>query len=231
MLFDTLKALFINIGIFQRHKKSLDAKIECFLLYLAGLSYNLTAQHISKKHGYVSKVSAYNWMQKMKQVQEYLWCPIKCPRRCVAIDETKLKVNGKVIFIWSAIDVDTREILHVDASWTRNIAVAKWFLQDVMKSCTKKTLFITDKGVWYKSAFRKLGLKHEFVSGHDRSYIERWMRTLKERTRRFYNNFTKKKGVILEHIAEFFKLWALVYYNLLRRHETFGTTPTRWRLT
>ncbi len=231
LLFDTLKALFINVGIFERHKKPLDAKVECFLLYLAGLSYNLVAQHLSSKFGYVSKFSAYDWVQKMKRVQDYLWCPIKCSRRCVAIDETKLKVNGSTFFVWSAIDVDTREILAVDATWTRNIATATWFLQDVMKSCTKKTVFITDKGAWYKSAFKKLGLKHKHVSGHDRSYIERFFRTLKERTKRFYNNFTKKKNNVLQHVTEFCKLWALIYYNQLRKHETLKTTPTKTTLT
>ena len=231
MLFDTLKVLFINLGIFQRHKKPLAAKVECFLLYLAGLSYNLVAQHLSSKYGYVSKFSAYDWMQKMKQVRDYLWSPIKCLRRCVAVDETKLKVNGKIFYVWSAIDADTKEILHIDVTWTRNIAVAKWFLQDVMNSCTKQTLFITDKGAWYKQAFKSLKLKHEFVSGHDRGYIERFFRTLKERTRRFFNNFTRRKGNVLRHIAEFCQLWALVYYNLLRYHETKRGTPTQWTLT
>jgi len=204
MLYHSLKALFINLGIFQRHKKPIDAKIESFLLYLGGLSYNITAQYLSKKYGYISKFSTYDWMQKMKCIQKYLWCPVKCPRRCVAVDETKLKANGKTIFIWSAIDVDTKEILHIDVSWTRNIAIAKWFMQDVMKSCTKQTLFITDKGVWYKAAFRQLGLKHLYVSGKERSYIERWFRTLKSRTRRFYNNFTKKEvlySTILQNSA------------------------------
>jgi putative transposase len=40
-------------------------------------------------------------------------------RRAIAVDETKLKVNGDHLFVWAAIDVDSREVLAVDVSWQR----------------------------------------------------------------------------------------------------------------
>ncbi len=30
-------------------------------------------------------------------------------RRCIAIDETKLKVKGSIAYVWAAIDVDNNE--------------------------------------------------------------------------------------------------------------------------
>ena len=42
--------------------------------------------------------------------------PEKKERKLIAIDETKLKLEHKQIFIWSARDVETGEILFVWAS-------------------------------------------------------------------------------------------------------------------
>jgi len=33
-------------------------------------------------------------------------------RRLIAIDETKIKLDKKQIFVWAAIDVDTRILIH-----------------------------------------------------------------------------------------------------------------------
>jgi hypothetical protein len=46
--------------------------------------------------------------------------PIKQPekkeRRLISIDETKLKLENKQIFVWTATDVDTKECLSIWAS-------------------------------------------------------------------------------------------------------------------
>ena len=226
MLMDSLKELFTELNIFLRNKKPLEAKVKTFLLYLTGLSYNQVAQIISQEFNSVSKTSAYNWVQKMQEAYNLLCCPIKKKRKCVAIDETKIKVNGQTYFVWAAIDVKTKEILAIETSQIRNYATCFWFLQDVIKSCKyyRSTLFITDRGPWYYWPFIKLRLKHKFVSGRKRSYIERFFRTLKDRTRRFYNNFTVKINV-LEHVSRFFKVWALFFYNKIRIHETLNKPP------
>ena len=39
--------------------------------------------------------------------------PTKKPRRLIAIDETKIKLEKKLIFVWAAIDVDSKECLFV----------------------------------------------------------------------------------------------------------------------
>jgi transposase-like protein len=40
-------------------------------------------------------------------------------RRCIAIDETKLSVKGVHVYAWSAVDVDSRELLALEASYGR----------------------------------------------------------------------------------------------------------------
>jgi transposase-like protein len=45
-----------------------------------------------------------------------LFTPSKRAKRLVAVDETVLKINGLICYLWAAIDMDTNEILAVYAS-------------------------------------------------------------------------------------------------------------------
>jgi transposase-like protein len=38
-------------------------------------------------------------------------------RRCIAVDETKLRVKKSYVYIWSAVDVDSKELLALEASY------------------------------------------------------------------------------------------------------------------
>ncbi|MFQ6134858.1 MAG: integrase core domain-containing protein [Nitrososphaerales archaeon] len=69
----------------------------------------------------------------------------------------------------------------------------------------------------------RLGLKWEHVTFGRRNPIERFFRTLKERTKVFYNNIPARvhKLVNVRLFLELFMLW----YNHLRRHESLGRTP------
>jgi putative transposase len=53
------------------------------------------------------------------------------------------------LYIWSAVDVDSRELLALEASYGRSSLNA-------LKMCTNKPL--VDKGSWYRWAFERLGL-------------------------------------------------------------------------
>ena len=37
-------------------------------------------------------------------------------RKLIAVDETELKVNGRIVYVWAAIDVDTGELLAMEAT-------------------------------------------------------------------------------------------------------------------
>jgi transposase-like protein len=41
-------------------------------------------------------------------------------RRCIAVDETKLSVKGIHVYGWSAVDVDSKELLALEASYGRS---------------------------------------------------------------------------------------------------------------
>lgn len=104
-------------------------------MYMAGLSY----RGMTERTGLIpaSHVAVYYWVRKLKGLIPA--CKPKV-RRAVAVDETKLKVNGHHLFIWAAIDVDSREVLAVDASWQRSIMNAEHILKKALRSCLNKPL-------------------------------------------------------------------------------------------
>jgi transposase-like protein len=71
-----------------------------------------------------------------------LFKPSKRVRRLVAVDETLLKVNGLICYLWAAIDVDTNEILALHASRGRGIPSAIEFLRKVLDSCEGKPVVL-----------------------------------------------------------------------------------------
>jgi transposase-like protein len=67
-------------------------------------------------------------------------------RRCIAVDETKLRVKKPYVYIWSAVDVDSRELLALEASYGRSSLNALAFLKKALRMCTDKPLVLVDKG-------------------------------------------------------------------------------------
>jgi transposase-like protein len=99
-----LKAVRDN-GIFERNKIPLETKVLGCLLYLSGLSYRgMTLQTGIIRACYSS---VHYWVQKLKGITSRVQ---RRYRMVVAMDETKLKVNGIQLFVWSAIDPDTKEL-------------------------------------------------------------------------------------------------------------------------
>jgi putative transposase len=47
----------------------------------------------------------------------------------VAVDETVVKIHGLKAYVWSAVDVDSGEILAIYASRSRNMLIALKFLE------------------------------------------------------------------------------------------------------
>jgi putative transposase len=108
--------------------------------------------------------------------------------RCyVAVDETVVKMHGLRAYVWSAVDVDSGEILAIYASRGRNILIAK-FLRMVLDRCINKPLIIVDRGPWYRWTPERLGLKYRYQRLGLRISVERFFRYLKQRTGRFHRN-------------------------------------------
>ena len=208
--------------VFKRNKVSLRHKVRACVMYMAGLSYRA----MTERTGLIpaSHVAVHYWVRSLRRLMRVVK---RRERRVVAVDETKLKLGGRQLYVWAAIDVDSREVLALDASWQRSSLNAWLFLRKMLRRCKNKPLTLVDRGPWYPWALRELGLPWSHITFGMRNRVERWFRTLKERTGRFYNNFPSRKGITcVKTFLETFMYW----YNHLRTHQSLGAPPSEVRL-
>jgi transposase-like protein len=133
-------------------------------------------------------------------------------RRCIAFDETKLSVKGVHVYVWSAVDVNSRELLVLEASYGRSSLNAPSFLKKALRMCTDKPLVLVDKGPWYRWAFERLGLEYRHERLGMRNRVERFFRYLKERTVVFHHKMSARNHVQgITNLKLFLSLFTLYY--------------------
>ena len=106
----------------------------------------------------------------------------------IAIDETKIKLERKQIFVWAAIDVDSEECLAIWASEGRSSFHAHVFLREILRYCSNNPE-IAVEGFWYRWALQRLGLSHRHETFGSRNAVEGFFSRFKERTKRFWTDF------------------------------------------
>jgi len=97
-------------NLFRSHRYSPVEKLYSVFLYIAGLSLRDLSGRLCLTGA--SRESVRIWVHRFS----YLFRLFRRVRRLVAVDETVLKVNGQICYLWAAIDVDTNEVLAVYAS-------------------------------------------------------------------------------------------------------------------
>jgi putative transposase len=90
------------------------------------------------------------------------------------IDETQLKVGSELIWLWIAIEPESKEILGIGISKERNMFVADRFISKVVDKHGRHPVS-TDGGTWYPQACHFLKLKHHIHSLFEKSIVERTM--------------------------------------------------------
>jgi len=170
--------------VFRRNKKNVEFKILAALLYFYfsnsfDLSLRKTSDYLSLFEE-ISYESVRIYYHKLKTVLKH---PRKKKRRLVAIDETKIKLEKKLIFVWAAIDVDTKECLAIWASESRGSFEAYVFLREVLRYCENKPEIVVDRGFWYLWALQRLGLKYRHETFGERNAVEGFFSRFKERTK------------------------------------------------
>jgi transposase-like protein len=128
-----------------------------------------------------------------RKVSEIRFAKEPSYRSCIAVDETKLRVKKSYVYIWSAVDVDSRELLALEALYGRGYLNVLAFLG--LGMCTNTPLVIADKGPWYRGAFERLGLEYKHERYSMRNRVERFFRYLKERTAVFQHKLSAGKHV------------------------------------
>jgi transposase-like protein len=168
--------------LFRFNNYPLGGKAYSVMFHIAGLSF----RDVSERYcvTMASRESVRKWFHRFSSI----FSVDRRFRGTVAVDETVVKMHGLRAYVWSAVDVDSGEILATYASRSRNMLIALKFLRIVLDRCLNKPLIIVDRGPWYRWALERLGLKYRYQRFSLRNTVERFFRYLKQRTRRFYNN-------------------------------------------
>ncbi|MBT0160637.1 IS6 family transposase [Candidatus Bathyarchaeota archaeon A05DMB-2] len=130
------------------------------MLYYSGLSYRVVATALRSWQISPMNPSA----SGSGRLKEAFPKPERKRRKRVAVDETKLKLSGKQLFAWAAVDVKSKEVLACRFSWQRKLMQAEAFLRRVLETCSNKPLISVDRGPWYPDALRSLNLKWKHVT-------------------------------------------------------------------
>ena len=212
-----LKTALRSSGVFMRNKIPLPLKLLAVFRYFLGSSYRIIARNL---HINVSHVSVWNWYHALgKALMERIF-KLAGGAKVVIVDETVINFRGKEVYLWAAIDPETRKIVFLYPSYSRSYLAALKFFTLMMRFAGKPELVITDGGPWYKPALRRLGIKHKEMHGGERNYIERWFETLKDRARGFDVYYPGRRDSF-ETLLEWLSMFVL-YYNHARYHMTLG---------
>jgi len=170
--------------LFVRKRKSERIRALGIVLYHLGLSL----RDVSMVLGYAEDASheaVREWYSRCKHIFDV----DTRERRALAIDESKIKVQGKWLYVWAAIDIDTWEVVHAWVSQGRSGFEALQFIRAVLKKCKNKPFIYVDGGPWYPWALNRLGVPWERKTFGPRNPIEQWFGILKQRIKRFYNRW------------------------------------------
>jgi transposase-like protein len=182
-------------GLLRFNRYSLVEKAYSVLFHVVGLSLRDVSERYCVTNA--SRESVRRWFHRFSKI----FSVGKKFRNTIAVDETVVKMHGLRAYVWSALDVDSGEILAIYASRSRNILIALKFLRIVLDRCINKPLVIVDRGPWYRWALERLGLKYIYKTFGIRNSVERFFGYLKQRTRKFYNNINSWKTQSIEDYA------------------------------
>lgn len=98
--------------------------------YFSGLSLRRTSERLSSCFIKRNHVSIWNWIQKYKPQR------ISTKRKKIdefIVDETLIKIDSKYIWLWIAIELESKEIVGCSISKERNMLIAERFISKLVK--------------------------------------------------------------------------------------------------
>ena len=213
---EIVKKLMKQKGIVLRERTPIETMLYALFLYLGGLSLRGVKTRLIRINR--SRTAIWKWIQKFSILLESRIAD-DLPKTII-VDETTLQVKDMNLWFWYALDPNTRKIVYYKITWNRTSSTCKRFFQDLEKQYGKQPeLVITDGGKWY-NILQRMKIPHMVVSGGIRSYVERVIETVKDRTRLFDNYFPSQYVWVAGHVKRWMDLF-LFYYNWIRSHMTF----------
>ena len=171
-------------NIFERERKNMKTRALGVILYHFGISLRNTSMVISSFEP-ASHEAVREWYLRAANIFQVR----KAERKTIAIDETKIKINGKWRILWAAVDIENWDVLGVWITQGRSSFEAYGFIRHVLNRCENKPKILVDGGPWYPTALNRLGVEWEHVTFGLRNPVEQWFGILKHRINLFYNRW------------------------------------------
>jgi len=141
--------------IFKRNKKDPELKIYALLLAFQGISARRISRGLNKA---ISNSAVHYSLMNAKEKLHELMNNERKERKIIAMDETKIKMNGKHYSIYSAIDVERNEIIAMKEFVTKNYFTTLLFVKEVLKACLNKDFAVlTDNLPFYQQVADEVG--------------------------------------------------------------------------
>ncbi len=136
------------------------------------------------------------------------------------VDETDVKINGELCWVYAAIDLESKLILDAELFGRHGTDPAAAFLPCLAeRHDLSEVVFLVD-GFGYQTALARLGLS-DHRDYTDRNLIGKWFQTLKQRIDRFYHSWVGSQRSVRQWIEQF-----IHYYNHQRPHQSLDNrTP------
>jgi putative transposase len=145
--------------------------------------------------------------------------PLTAKPSRIAADETAVRINGDLWWVYAAIDLDTKLILDARIFKRHGTDPAAAFLHRLRENhdCGNTT-FLTDS-FGYRTVLNRLGLSGQ-VDYTDRNLIEKWFHMLKQRIDRFHQSWVGSRRSVRRWISHYVQ-----YYNEQRPDQALDEPP------
>ncbi len=179
----------IELGFVEREATPKFAMKLGIQMHLAGLSLSNTVSVLSSLGVERARSTVHNWVHKANLQPDDDMNPNQ-----VAVDETVIRLNDDLYWLYMAVDPDTNDVLHTKLQPTRNHYTAKDFMLELIeKHDLDESLFLVDGNLSLHDACRYHSLRFRYEKHGNRNSVERVFREVKRRTHAFSNNFSNAR--------------------------------------
>jgi len=205
-----------NLECWERERTATPVRAFAVRLHATGCSLRET-QEILRLFGVErSHQAIWQWVHR---VADSVPDPPEAKPKRVAVDETAVKINGELCWVYAAIDLDSKLILDAELFGRHGTDPVAAFLHRLTeKHDLSETVFLVD-GFGYETALARLGLSGR-RNYTDRNLIEKWFQTLKQHIDRFYHSWVGSRRCVRQWIEQF-----VHYYNRQRPHQSLEKQP------
>jgi len=196
---------WIDLSVVERERTpewAIQVGIRC---HLAGMSLRDASQFFDELRVQRSHVAVHEWVHKAD-----LQSISTVTADQLAVDEKMIRLHGQDHWLYSAVDPQTNEILHVSLFPTTTKQTTRWFLDELHRRYQlDDVLFLVDDADYLGPVLAEDGYRFQVISHGNRNAIERVFREVERRTSSFANSFSH---VTLETAESWLEAFA-VYHN------------------